>query len=150
MADKFTGLQYPLVKTPRGILAKKKGVDQIKSDLLQLLLTNPGERVMLPQFGTPLRTLFFEPNDRFVVNQARQMIIDSISTWEPRVPIEAIEISNTIDENDLNPNDDKSEIESILSIKIRFFDPNNIQEIIELVLEVPLGGGNALSANPVG
>ena len=60
---KFLGLQYPLVKTHRGILAQNTGVDQIKADLLQLLLTNPGERVMLPSYGTPLRELLFEQND---------------------------------------------------------------------------------------
>ena len=82
MADKkFLGLQYPLVKTPRGIMAQKSGVDQIKADLLQLLLTNPGERVMLPNFGTPLRRLIFEPNDPTLLQQARDMIAQSIENW---------------------------------------------------------------------
>jgi phage baseplate assembly protein W len=65
---KFLGLQYPLAKSSRGILAQKVGVDQIKADLLQLLLTNPGERVMLPTYGTPLRKLIFEPNDNNLLN----------------------------------------------------------------------------------
>ena len=39
MAKRFIGGQYPLVKSPRGILAPLTGVDQIKADLLQLLLS---------------------------------------------------------------------------------------------------------------
>ncbi len=149
MADRFVGLQYPLMKTPRGILAKKKDVDQIKADLLQLLLTNPGERVMLPDFGTPLRRLFFEPNDQIIVTEARQMIIDSVRKWEPRIIIENIEVSTQMDSSNLNVNDTKEEIESILSIKIRFFDPGNIQVVEELVLQVPLSG-SSLSVDVVG
>jgi phage baseplate assembly protein W len=138
MADRFLGLQYPLVKTTRGLLAQKKDVDQIKADLLQLLLTNPGERVMLPQYGTPLRELFFDPNDVALKNKAKKMIAESISTWEPRIALENIEVSNTIDVDSLNPNDTKDDYESILSIKISFFDPVDITEIQVLALQVPI------------
>ena len=52
MAD-FAGMGYPIVTNPKGYFPVTKGVDLIKGDLLCLLLTNPGERVMMPQFGTP-------------------------------------------------------------------------------------------------
>ncbi len=138
MADKFLGLQYPLVKTTRGLLAQKKGVDQIKADLLQLLLTNPGERVMLPEYGTPLRELFFDPNDVALKNKAKNMITESITKWEPRIALQNVIVSNSIDLDDLHPDDPKDDIEHILSIKIEFFDPENITEVQELKLEVPI------------
>lgn len=138
MAEKFLGLQYPLIKTPRGLLAQKKGVDQIKADLLQLLLTNPGERVMLPEYGTPLRELFFDQNDFTLKNKAKNMITESITKWEPRIALENVVVSNLIDSDDLHPDDPKDDIEHILSIKIEFFDPENITEIQVLKLEVPL------------
>jgi phage baseplate assembly protein W len=140
MIEKFTGLQYPIKKTPRGILAQKTGVDQIKADLLQLLLTNPGERVMLPTFGTPLRELIFEPNDTNLEGRARQMIANSIITWEPRIVINDIIVSSNVDKEYLNKFDDLSEREAVLFISIKFYDPENIQTIEELVLERPLGG----------
>jgi phage baseplate assembly protein W len=136
--SKFLGLQYPLEKTARGILAQKTGVDQIKADLLQLLLTNPGERVMLPAFGTPLRELIFEPNDSFLVDKATQVIADAIRTWEPRIVVSNIEVTNNIPKNSLNKNDSYDEMEGILYIRIKFVDPENIQQIEELVLERPL------------
>jgi len=135
------GLPYPIQKDPRGFLHTQIGVEQVKSDLLSLLLTNPGERVMLPDFGTPLRTLMFEPNDAIIEEQAREMIINSINLWEPRIAVSAIEVSSTIDVDDLNPQDTKTQKDHILNIKILFFDPENIQQVQELRLNVPLDAG---------
>ena len=110
---------------------------------------------MLPTFGTPLRTLFFEPNDTIIINQATQMIANAISTWEPRVAISAINVSTGT--GNLNPKDflipntptgvgmtggnypySQNDDDHCLSIQIKFFDPENIQSVQELVFEVPL------------
>jgi phage baseplate assembly protein W len=136
---KFLGAPYPIKKNPRGLLATQSGLDQIKSDMLVLLMTNPGERCMLPDFGTPLRQLLFDPNDEIIAEKAREMIINSIKTWEPRITVEQIEVSTIIDENTLNPEDLREDIQHILFIRILFFDPEQIQEVQELKLKVPLG-----------
>jgi hypothetical protein len=140
MTDKFLGLQYPLMLTPRGVMAQKKGVDQIKADMLQLLLTNPGERVMLPDFGTPLRKLLFNPNDSTLAGEAKRMIAESLSNWEPRVEITNIQVTSDFDPQDLHPDDTGEDREAILGIKIDFVDPENIAEIQSLVLKLPVGG----------
>lgn len=136
---KFLGLQYPLMRTPRGSFAQKSGVDQIKADMLQLLLTNPGERVMLPEFGTPLKRLLFEPNDTLLEDQAKRMIIDSLNQWEPRVEITGIAVTSNIPKSLLHPDDTMEDKDHILFIKIEFVDPQDITEIQELALEIPLG-----------
>jgi len=138
--DKFLGLQYPLVKGPRGIMAQKTGVDQIKADLLQLLLTEPGERVMMPTYGTPLKKLFFEPNDIILEVEARRIISESILQWEPRIAITNIAVTSAFDSDDLSQDDTGEELEAILGIKIDFVDPEDISTVEELVLEVPVGG----------
>jgi len=138
MKEKFFGCPYPITKNPRGLLATQNGIQQIKSDLLVLLLTNPGERVMLPGFGTPLRRLMFEQNDETVIMMARQMVIDSIKTWEPRVTVQQLHVGFA-DDDDLHPHEEGSK-EHILSIKIDFVDPENIREVQNLILEVPLAG----------
>lgn len=140
MTDKFLGLQYPLIITPRGVMAQKKGVDQIKADMLQLLLTNPGERVMLPTYGTPLRKLVFNPNDPTLAGEAKRMIAESIKNWEPRIEITNIQVTSNFDSEDLHPDDTSHEREAILGIKIEFVDPENISEVQNLVLELPVGG----------
>lgn len=139
MADKFIALQYPFQKTSRGLLAQKKGVDSIKADLLQLLLTRPGERVMLPDFGTPLNRLIFDPNDAILRDAAKTMIVNSINKWEPRIIVDNINVSLASME-DLNPNDPGDDLEAIMKISIKFIDPENISEVNELRLSIPLGG----------
>lgn len=140
MTERFLGVQYPIEQTPKGLMAQKTGVDQIKADMLQLLLTNPGERIMLPTYGTPLHKLFFEPNDPVLALKAKKMIAESIAAWEPRVEITNIQVTSDFNPMDLNPDDPGYEREAILGIKINFVDPENISEVESLVLQVPLGG----------
>lgn len=134
----FLGIPYPTLKDPRGYWYSQSGVNTIKSDLLQLLLTNPGERVMLPEYGTALRKLLFEPNDPTLAEQARNMIINSISRWEPRIAVQNIEVSTNIDDTSLNNYDDNTQKDHILFIRIIFVEPQNIKEIQQLTLQMPL------------
>lgn len=139
----FKGAPYPITRNVRGLLASPGSLDQIKADLLVLLLTNPGERVMLPDYGTPLRELLFEPNDQRLEQKARDMIIQSIRTWEPRITVDQIQVFSKFDEDSLAPDDPRQDLDNILGIRIVFFDPQNISEVDELRLELPLGGSNA-------
>lgn len=127
----LSGMPYPIEKHPLGFLYSQKDLDQVRSDLLVLLLTNPGERVMLPDFGTPLRSLLFEPNDPTASSQAREMIIQSIAKWEPRITIKNITVSSGALES-------STDSDHVLSISIEFFDPGKIAEVQELRLEIPI------------
>lgn len=137
----FLGAAYPIVKHPRGLLRTQSNVDQIKSDLLVLLLTEPGERVMLPEFGTPLRQYFFEPNDLTLVEKVKKTISDSISNWEPRIAVSNINVKIGGDVvSSLNPQDLKQDVGHVLLIQIDFVNFDNIQKLEQLSLEIPLGG----------
>lgn len=152
---KFKGCPYPIVPHPLGYLRTQWGLNQIKSDLLVLLLTTPTERVMMPTFGTPLKRLFFEPNDSIILAQAKQMIISAIKLWEPRVVITNIEVTSGANKSevfessgpptqagmtggDSNLSDLENSNQHILRIKISVVDPENISTVDELVLEVPM------------
>ena len=134
----FLGLPYPVVKNPLGFFKTQSGVDQIKSDLLSLLLTNPGERVFLSDYGTPLKKLIFEQNDAVLETTAKNMISDSISKWEPRIAVSQIEVSSSIPNSSLSPMDPGNDLDNILYINIKFIDPEKISEVQELRLQIPL------------
>jgi phage baseplate assembly protein W len=140
---KFLGAPYPIEKNPNGFLYSQSGINQIKADMLILLLTNPGERVMNPAYGTPLKKLIFEPNDEVLKQKARNIIFNSISRWEPRVVINQVEVLTNIENSSLNSNDDLTEKSHILFVRILFIDPQNIQQVQELALEIPLAGTGA-------
>lgn len=138
----FLGAPYPIIKHPRGFLRTQSGINQVKSDLLVLLLTEPGERVMLPEFGTPLKQFFFEPNDTELVSRVKEVIAASIKTWEPRIAVTNIKVSTQETDDisrSLNEDDPREDIGHILLVSIQFTDFDNIQKVEELKLEIPLG-----------
>jgi hypothetical protein len=58
------GLAFPLGSAnDGGIFSKKSGVSMIKDAVRQLLSTERGERIMLPNFGCNLRKYLFQPLD---------------------------------------------------------------------------------------
>lgn len=138
MSDKFIGMPYPITRDPKGYYRKQSGSNQVKSDLLCLLLTNPGERVMLPDFGCDLRGLVFQQNDEATALIARERIIAAISTWEPRIAVEQIDVITNVNRNKLSKQDDLTNANHVLMIRIRFVDPENIQEVQELRVELPI------------
>lgn len=138
----FLGAPYPIVKHPLGMLRTQRGVNQVKSDLMVLLLTEPGERVMLPEFGTPLKKYIFEQNDSIIVDRIKETISNSIRTWEPRIAVSAIDVTNSSQNmrSSMNLNDKLEDINHVVMIRIEFSDFDNIQQVQELKLEIPLGG----------
>ena len=73
--------------------------DQIKSNLLNLLLTDIGERVMNPNFGTALRKFLFEGITDSNSSTLKNSLLDSITTYIPGITVTDISI---IPDNDYN------------------------------------------------
>lgn len=55
-------VRYPYGFDPTGQTAQCDDTDHIDQMLAQLLFTNPGERVMQPNFGSGVAQLVFAPN----------------------------------------------------------------------------------------
>jgi len=76
--------------------------DQIKSNLINLLLTDVGERVMNPNFGTNLKRFLFEG----ITNINNEALIDSlnnsISIYIPEITVTDIILTPTTDSNLIN------------------------------------------------
>ena len=73
---------FPFRIDPAGRVQADSGDSLLRGKILQLLLTSPGERVNLPDFGTRLRELVFDPNNdvlaavtEFAVNRALQKFL---------------------------------------------------------------------------
>ena len=93
------GLAFPFVDD--GITFFKLNyttVDQIKDNLKNLLLTNKGERHMLPDFGTNLKKYLFENIGNIDSDDVKSDIEDAVRTWMPSVKIKSIDITQSIDE----------------------------------------------------
>lgn len=76
--------------------------DQIKSNLINLLLTDIGERVMNPEFGCNLRRFLFEGITESNIEDLKASLINSIAFFIPDITINSIDVianynSNLID-----------------------------------------------------
>lgn len=71
--------------------------EQVKSNLINLLLTYPGERVLNPQFGVGLRNYLFEPD----IDEAllTDIIRRQISIHIPYVSLNQVTVENDVDRN---------------------------------------------------
>ena len=76
--------------------------EQTKSNLLNYLLTNKGERVFNPMFGGDLRNLLFEVIEETTQDELLLMIQDQIGQYFPTVVIEEIKFENQPDINLVN------------------------------------------------
>jgi len=52
-----------------------------------ILLTQKGERVMRPEFGSDLHRLVFAPNDAATAGLARRYVQEALARWEPRIEV---------------------------------------------------------------
>jgi phage baseplate assembly protein W len=137
MAD-LKGFPFPIYKNPLGFLYTQIGAKNLKSDLIQLILTNPGDRVMLPQYGTALRKYIFEQNTDTTKDAISAEISNSISTWEPRITVTAITVTDLVEKTEAGYN---STNKNGVLIRINYINPEKINIIEELVLAVPFEGG---------
>ena len=94
------GYNAPFIGGSQNVMSRQEDVRLIKNDILQLLLTVPGDRVMRPGFGVNLRNVVFEQLDNNTVSDLRDEIADAISREEKRVVVENV-IINRDDNNNL-------------------------------------------------
>jgi phage baseplate assembly protein W len=66
---------------------------QIKSNLINLLLTNKGERVFNPEFGADLKTILFEGITEDTSELIKELINFNVSIFVPEVQISDILVS---------------------------------------------------------
>jgi uncharacterized protein len=93
------GVTLPLQKGSNGYFSQSfQTKDQVKSNIKNLILTNKGERLMQPDFGTNLYDVLFSQNTDDLEQSIQDSIEDAISLWMPYINI--VEIF--VDQNNTN------------------------------------------------
>jgi phage baseplate assembly protein W len=86
------GFAFP-VATAAGAIAMAQYEDDIRQAIRIILDTDPGERVMRPDFGAGLRALAFEPINTHTLALARHRVEQALILWEPRIDSIAVKVS---------------------------------------------------------
>ena len=79
------GWAFPVHADAQGSIASAEYEEDIRQAIRIILDTDPGERVMRPDFGAGLRALAFEPINTATMALARHRVEQALVLWEPRI-----------------------------------------------------------------
>lgn len=97
------GVTIPIVRGQIGYFQQTRTTLQAaRSNLLNLLLTNKGERLMQPEFGTDIYRLLFEQVDIGIDTQVEEDIRSAVSFWLPYIIIRDVKVDASTDNIDRN------------------------------------------------
>ena len=88
--QEYSGFPFPAVQRgPQGPLlyARQNTRLLIKSSLIQILMTNKGERPWAPEFGCDLQLFLFESDNQADSETIINLVYSAITRWEPRVRV---------------------------------------------------------------
>ena len=122
--DKYVGIRFPLGYSPEGFFYKTKTIlEQAKSNLQNLLLTTPGERVFQPNFGSQLKSIVFEQGQD-IPNRVEEAIRTSVDSFSPHINI--INVFTIQEQNQVN-------------VQVEFSVPLNPEDIEVLNFDFRIG-----------
>lgn len=92
-------VSVPFALSPDGSISKRTDPDMQAFDRLQSLLnTEPGERVMLPDYGISATSLIFDPDVDYVRNELNNQIQYQSTIWEPDIEIRTVIVPDDVAE----------------------------------------------------
>jgi len=122
--------------TPRLPLVKGNSFDYelissyqelVRQNLKNLLLTNPGERIMDVSFGVGLNSFLFEQDSQILYSKITGKITEQVSKYLPYVKIRDVVFNSNFNNPDLDKN--------FLSVKVLYrVIPLNANTSIEITL----------------
>ena len=120
----YIGLALPIKPDDNNVFSlTKNSYDQVQHNLRNLLLTNVGERVYQPEFGSRLRELCFEQLDDTLPQRIEDEVRRAVNFWLPYVNIVSVET--------LTQEDKKSKI----FVRVQFSTTLNSQTLQQIELD---------------
>jgi phage baseplate assembly protein W len=82
---------------------KLKDIELVKSDLLNHIFTKKGERVMMPNWGTQIPEMVFEPLNENTVDVVYDEL-EYVFNYDPRVEIQKLKVTPNYTTNSIQAN----------------------------------------------
>jgi phage baseplate assembly protein W len=120
------GILLPIKHGPMGYFNQSyDSISQIKSNIINLLRTNSGERRMQPTFSGGLQEALFEQNLKDSPELVKKIIEGKIKMWIPGIKVENIDLNLS----DVEKNDIIDTYKMYITIK---FTINNQTDVVSL------------------
>jgi hypothetical protein len=87
------GWNFPPEVNNEGSIELTEYEADVQQAILIILGTNPGERVMRPDFGAGLNAFVFEPVNTATMNAIATQVRESLIDWEPRITVLQVNVS---------------------------------------------------------
>ncbi len=94
MSNEVLGFSFPFNINPEtGGIGQRAGDRKIKENIIHLLLTGIGERVMQREYGGGIWQLVHDPNNKVLRAIVQHQISKAIGKWEPRVLLQNVQVA---------------------------------------------------------
>jgi phage baseplate assembly protein W len=94
------GWNFPPQVNTSGSMQFSEYEQDVQQSIRIILGTNPGERVMRPDFGAGLNQFVFEPVNQATMNAVSTQVREALIDWEPRITL--MEVNVTTDPTQMN------------------------------------------------
>jgi phage baseplate assembly protein W len=88
-----SGWAFPVGLALDDEVALVADAEDVRQSIRIILETDPGERVMRPDFGAGLRRLLFEPITTNTLAMVQHRVEEALVTWEPRIDVLDVVVS---------------------------------------------------------
>jgi len=114
-----SGWSFPVMPSAHDRqLTLTSGPDKVRQSIWLILETEPGERIMRPDFGCGLRRYLMKPNNSATRALIQNDVTRSLAAWEPRIKLQEVVV---------DPGQDPSMILIRISyVHVRDGSPNNL------------------------
>lgn len=123
--NQYSDLDFRFIANPNtGDVGLKKDVEAVRQSVLNILLTNHGEKPFRPIFGANLRAYLFEIFDDVQKTVIRDVVTNALLNYEPRVNVTNVEVSDLSYRN-------------AVRIKVEFdiLSPSEVTTDVEIIVE---------------
>ena len=86
------GWAAPLDPTRTGGLTYMAGPEKVRQSIVLILDTEPGERIMRPDFGCGLRRYLMKPNTTATRALIQREVSLALKLWEPRIDVQGVQV----------------------------------------------------------
>jgi uncharacterized protein len=94
VTEPVRGFSLPFRIDPlTGGVATESGAEKLKENVIHVLLTDLGERVMRREYGGGVRALVHDPNNDALRAIVQRQIAKGIGQNEPRVQVQSVTVS---------------------------------------------------------
>ena len=109
-------------------LPMHSAMEAVKQNFKNLLLTSPGERVMLPDFGAGIKRLLFEPINSRTFSRVSQAIYAQVDKYMPFINIEDIQFTTY----EIDPSLALNEVQLVVNYNLGSIDSSNTLKISQV------------------